>query len=73
MNEVFGQLGESNKIKQDNQTDVQCLAACEDQINQIYISQSKLPNRWVQTWQSNLAITRQMRREQDKRHKTVRK
>ena len=45
MNEVFGQLGEINKIKQDNQTDVQCLAACEDQINQIYISQSKLPNR----------------------------
>jgi hypothetical protein len=47
MNEVFGQLGEINRIKQDNQTDVQCLAAFEDQINQIYISQSKLPNRWV--------------------------
>ena len=45
MNQVFGQLGEINRIKQDNQTDVQCLAACEDQINQIYISQSKLPNR----------------------------
>ena len=24
---------------------VQCLAACEDQINQISISQSRLPNR----------------------------
>jgi hypothetical protein len=25
---------------------VQCLAACEDQINQISISQSKMPNRY---------------------------
>ena len=48
MNSVLGQLGEINTIKQeraDNQTVVPCLAACEDQINQIYMSQSKLPNR----------------------------
>ena len=46
MNEVFGQLGEYNHIKQaeDNRTRVPCLAACEDQINQISISQSALPN-----------------------------
>lgn len=49
MNEVFGQLGEYNHIKQedDNNTRVPCLAACEDQINQISISQSALPNAWV--------------------------
>ena len=35
MNEVFGQLGEYNHIKQegDNVTRVPCLAACEDQLN----------------------------------------
>ena len=44
MNEVFGQLGEYNTIKQDNGTRVPCLAACEDQINQISISMSTLPN-----------------------------
>ena len=44
MNEVFGQLGEYNTIKQVNGTRVPCLAACEDQINQISISQSALPN-----------------------------
>ena len=44
MNEVFGQLGEFNTIKQDNGTRVPCLAACEDQINQISISMSTLPN-----------------------------
>ena len=47
MNEVFGQLGEYNQIKQDgdNRSRVPCLAACEDQINQISISQSALPNK----------------------------
>ena len=44
MNEVFGQLGEYNTIKQENGTRVPCLAACEDQINQISISMSTLPN-----------------------------
>lgn len=44
MNEVFGQLGEYNTVKQNNDTVVPCLAACEDQINQISISQSTLPN-----------------------------
>ena len=44
MNEVFGQLGEYNTIRQENGSLVPCLAACEDQINQISISQSALPN-----------------------------
>lgn len=44
MNEVFGRLGEYNTIRQDNETVKPCLAACEDQINQISISQSTLPN-----------------------------
>ena len=48
MNEVFGQLGEYNTIKQVNGTRVPCLAACEDQINQISISMSTLPNALVQ-------------------------
>ncbi|XP_023347676.1 uncharacterized protein LOC111716453, partial [Eurytemora carolleeae] len=44
MNEILGKIGEYKEIKYGSKT-FPCLAACEDQTNEVSISQSTLPNR----------------------------
>ena len=45
MNEVLQGIGSFKTITSENGGKMKCLAACEDQTNDVQISQSVMPNR----------------------------